>query len=799
MMMNRMLVLLVCAGASVIAWSQADLFDLLDERQYHRTPLSTALLGSSYNGSTIVVYGEGGVIVRTRDLGAHWEQFNLPDSLHVLFITNDGNRFVGLCHRWFGIVSDDNGQSWSTRPLADTADYWQVIEEGDYLLALARDRVSVYDKELRLVDTYWLNPPDTSDVHALAVTNRYIVYSPAKGTLVVLDREQRTTQRIDLLAKGCSACSDIYQLITDASGMVYLLSTPDRSTGAAYLISYDPARDILGDTIPTGIRNFGREGKLLIRSGKLHLLRAAPSSIASYDSLVFAQLDPNTRQFVQLNQSPLERYLRRPNIINVRALTERIIVAVGQSKFIAASFDGGVHWSLVSWCPEGGLYLFGDTIRILSSRAFIRTTDGGVTWQSQLLDPYRPILGPQTDPSQGIIPTYLFDYRTAQIAYALVTPGMDSLVSERMLYSTDGGETFRYPLRPYQWNQLDGLVPFRYRGNYHLMARWEAPPAPRQRPIPWTQLSGPLDDTLGGDINYAVLRNIAVQRLLPAGDTLWAIVTDSSTGTGVTHDGRYNILLCTGDLRQWQYVGTTPVMQSSLVGAFFHSGHLFLWTPRTAVRFNPRTGTSSVILQTSQGPSIVVLRAWGPKLHAVLGTAIFSPGRVSPDVIYEWFVSNNPLADSVQWQQVPLSRYYISGIWSADANSSIYIRVEDKHRRIRDASMLFRLQAVNPAPVETPGGMAPNAVMWLSPPMPHPARDRVSMTLYIDQRLRGEGIRFRIYDVFGSERTLQPLVQSLNAYSLSVTFDADALPAGVYVVIAECGAARVARQVVVVR
>jgi hypothetical protein len=73
------------------------------------------------------------------------------------------------------------------------------------------------------------------------------------------------------------------------------------------------------------------------------------------------------------------------------------------------------------------------------------------------------------------------------------------------------------------------------------------------------------------------------------------------------------------------------------------------------------------------------------------------------------------------------------------------------------------------------------------------------MTLYLDQRLPQSAVRIRLYDAFGVEQRIEPLVQSLNASTLSVEFDTRSLPAGVYVVVAECGGVRATRKLLVVR
>jgi hypothetical protein len=242
------LVLLVAVADS---WSQPH--SVFDERLYRRTSLSNTLLGSSYNGQTIVVYGSHGVILRTDDQGRSWQQYNLPDTLHIIGIRADGRRFVGLCHRWVGIVSDDDGRSWSLRTLADTAAYRTAVEHGGYLFALASDRVCVYDSELRLVDTYWLEPADAGRV--LAVTDRYIAYSPGAGTVGLIDRTRRATRLLSLLDAGCDACKTIVNLVTNGTELyVTSTSTYDQGGDSRIRLTRITLQDAqIAETVNTGL------------------------------------------------------------------------------------------------------------------------------------------------------------------------------------------------------------------------------------------------------------------------------------------------------------------------------------------------------------------------------------------------------------------------------------------------------------------------------------------------------------------------------------------------------------------
>ncbi len=58
--------------------------------------INTDFNGSVYNGSILLVYGNGGVILKSSDIGNTWEQINLNDNLNIINMIYIGNQFVGL-------------------------------------------------------------------------------------------------------------------------------------------------------------------------------------------------------------------------------------------------------------------------------------------------------------------------------------------------------------------------------------------------------------------------------------------------------------------------------------------------------------------------------------------------------------------------------------------------------------------------------------------------------------------------------------------------------------------------------
>jgi photosystem II stability/assembly factor-like uncharacterized protein len=82
-------------------------------KQFEIKRISANFNGSDYNGNALIVYGDGGVILRSTDIGQNWEQINLNDSLNILEMVHIGTSFYGISDAKYLIYSFNNGVSWN--------------------------------------------------------------------------------------------------------------------------------------------------------------------------------------------------------------------------------------------------------------------------------------------------------------------------------------------------------------------------------------------------------------------------------------------------------------------------------------------------------------------------------------------------------------------------------------------------------------------------------------------------------------------------------------------------------------
>lgn len=790
--MNRrqMLVLAVIATASLVAQNQ-----FLDERYYERTRLTTTLLGSAYNGNTLLAYGEGGVILRTTDRGETWSQIQLPDSLHILFITSIGQRFVGLCHRYFGIVSDDDGQTWHFIPLDDTAEYWVAKEFSNQIVALSTNHITFFDQSLRRHSTLPLVPADSG--RTFAINERFIVYSPSKGVLAIVDRQQQTTRLVNLSSVGCDMCSDIRCITFHDQERVYFLSNREN-----YIVGFNVVTQMVEDTLSIRLNSYyWPRGQLLSYNGTLYLFHTLnQTNNYQLDSIFYLRYNRQDKSLTQLNQSPLERYLFGSSPYNIRAYNDSLLIVVGQEKLILASYDGGRHWKMLSWGPVGRLYSWGDTVRIIYGKAFVTSTNNGITWKSQRLDNYRLIT--ELYPTDvNIQVREFYDYRTPSLAYAFSTR-YEGVLGDHFLVSTDGGETFTLRKRPYAFTVVDGRIfPFNYRGNYHLYAQWMGPPSIGEPPINWSFISAPLDDTLGGETNYAVLRNTIVHAFVPRGDTLWAILTDSTTGMGLQHNGKYKIRYSTGDLRQWHDFTLTATMSRNnmLVNVVPYGGrYLFIADTRILLRVDLENGESTIFRNTSlDGGSIASFYFWKDTLFLNVFIYNFVNGQL--ETRYDLLKCAQPLLTVATWTKHPAGRFVPSQHVIVN-DSVLYVVLSERDRLLPFLYQvnLYRVVRKSVSPVETLPAEN-NTVLWLSPSQPHPATDNITVHVYHDQSINPSDLRFRLYNIHGIEQHVPMNLSIDSAYRATLQIDTHTLPPGVYIAVAEYTTFRASRTILVIR
>ncbi len=147
--MFKIAIVLLIIFCTYIGNALPDAFNKID---FYR--INSVFNGSVYNGSILLVYGNGGVILKSSDIGNTWEQINLNDNLNIINMIYTDNQFVGLSDRNEFIFSKDNGISWESKSTNPGFQIYKMIFYNDNYYCMGSDKILVYDKIYQKIDEH---------------------------------------------------------------------------------------------------------------------------------------------------------------------------------------------------------------------------------------------------------------------------------------------------------------------------------------------------------------------------------------------------------------------------------------------------------------------------------------------------------------------------------------------------------------------------------------------------------------------------------------------------------------------
>lgn len=96
-------------------------------------PVSSNFNGSAYNGETILVYGDNGIILKSQDGGKSWKQIFIGDTFNIIGIINLNKKFYGLTSNGYLIFSNDNGENWVTTNIGNSMQFFKLLAKDNTL------------------------------------------------------------------------------------------------------------------------------------------------------------------------------------------------------------------------------------------------------------------------------------------------------------------------------------------------------------------------------------------------------------------------------------------------------------------------------------------------------------------------------------------------------------------------------------------------------------------------------------------------------------------------------------------
>mgnify|MGYP000851714497 CR=1 FL=1 len=342
---------------------------------FNITRISTNFNGSAYNGSSILVYGDGGIILKSTTGGSKWEQINLNDSINIIDMVNINSNFFGVSNRKYIIFSNDNATTWNYKDFGNSK-FYRILKNGEYLYALLERNIWVLNESLEKIKEYWLNI-DSSYYDGVFVNN-YLVYSSGKGKLGYINLENDQQGIIDISSMGlCNDCPVPVKLISNKINLVYFLLGKG-------LYQYDFHTNIAKFIfMPLKLSN----SAFCANEYDIYHIYSVKFPNNEIDSIYFGKADKVNNTFVKIKQPINDRYIVNTNFSHLNFIAKDSIIAVGKGKLIYFSYDGGLNWELKSLLNVYSAFFFFDKMNacmIAPYAKFIHTKNGGVTWLPQL-------------------------------------------------------------------------------------------------------------------------------------------------------------------------------------------------------------------------------------------------------------------------------------------------------------------------------------------------------------------------------------------------------------------------------
>ncbi|RMF35573.1 MAG: hypothetical protein D6747_02275 [Chlorobiota bacterium] len=313
--------------------------------------------------------------------------------------------------------------------------------------------------------------------------------------------------------------------------------------------------------------------------------------------------------------------------------------------------------------------------------------------------------------------------------------------------------------------------------------------------------------SLNGKLQYdkrqnVVLRNIVLYDIIEDGDSLYAIGRDS-----ITPPGGCTIYSSSDGGRHWQMIAridTGPLgvtifeQQLSLTKI----GRNFFYTTRTinpsasvVVRYHERTGKATLLfpVDTTLTYSVTPITRWRNG-GLVIRYRVLGWNQMFIERLY----CDDLDADSLVWDPLPKRRFYYHNAPSLSVDSPYYALVYDTTSRYAKFTF-YRFSKNTTLSIQPNPQSGKSTSLWLSPPVPMPATERVTVTLNFDPSTAWEQIAIELYTMQGEHVAVPVELRPMGDDAATVEVDLSRLSTGAYMIVANTGTQRIGRVLLVVR
>lgn len=613
------------------------------------TRVTTNYNGSAYNGASMLVYGEGGIIIKSTNGGADWERIALNDSLNILNIVNIGPKYIGLCKHRYGIISGDNGASWTTVDLGENNWFSQLIEKDGLLYALNMGRINVYDVHLNKIKDYEIS--NSYFPKSFAVVGNKLVCNEweSKIAIINMDSDEKTT--LSLKSFGvCQDCEPISSIVSDDSVRAY------------FVIDDILFRvNVLTNSITKVASRIGlSKAAIAPNDGSLYAIHSAPQT-DHLDLLYFEYFDKTDESYKKVNTGVDKGFINELSFTNLNRISKDTLIGVGKNSLIYISYNAGLNWKLIS--HSGSFWLDAFAFNSKELRAvgnyglFYHSVDGGATWLPQ--ENYIGKISKNMDfyfPQNSNGGYMFFDKNNGFIH---VEPNY--LGQENIIYTNDGGRTTKSKSEYYLYRENFYPIHLKYKDQPLWISSgiYE---------FGWWAMIFKMDDTLNVQKQVNLERRILFSAFVD-GDTIYALGKDSVDGDGV-----FSVYSSTDGGENWNkdfsaptdpiLKNNRPSMMTCLNNSFIVDWNSYLY------KFDVKKKTGRLILNKDTSRTLRPIYLNG---KYYIGFYQFTKPNITTGLIS----IADPDADLVTWEYVNLKRYGIPVVYNSRDDSLYFMAATD--------------------------------------------------------------------------------------------------------------------------
>lgn len=427
-----------------------------DKLEFFAEKLITDYKGIAANGSVVLCYGDYGIITYSTNNGDNWRQLSLGPEHSIKKIISFGKTFYGVTDKSL-IKSFNDVFSWSIVKYDETPEIISMDIKNDKIYILTKENILTTNLQLEKPKLFAsLNPDSTYSsivtddefLYVIEGNDNILKFKLSDGSLEkkINIRDLNFAKKFWYLSNLKVIENEIYSIIEVERLVIMPVGTDKYNYNNILIKSTDKGATWI--MVSDSLKGTSCYNKI---NGDIYFIASKPQS--SRMKIDFKKIVTGSNSPVIINGlDGIEREIYFNNyedeykLSEIIKLTDNVWLAAGNNKLILKTVNAGENWQIVSFFKT--FYVdnleTNNTVQNLNSdivfvpyfrksdkeiyfSGLLKTTDGGATW---LPRKYNPELKMPSTPSQ-----YIFNKDGKGVLLFLY--------SNKQLYSTDYGETFR--------------------------------------------------------------------------------------------------------------------------------------------------------------------------------------------------------------------------------------------------------------------------------------------------------------------------------------------------------------------